>query len=792
MADDIVVIDSEEEETVVDNGTSFVSSESAEVAEQAARDAKLWAEESERQALLAIGSAEDAAQAKADAVAAKEYAESAITDTNLITVATDLQSTPSNIKTVATNISNVNAVGGNISNVNAVAGNATNINAVNSNKTNIDTVAGISSNITTVAGISSNVTTVAGISSDVSTVAGIDSDVSTVSGISSDVSTVSSISSDVSSVASNSTNINKVATDINRVKLVADDISSVHTVAVDISNVIDVADNKTNIDTVAGISSNVTTVAGISANVTTVAGIASDVSAVNSNSTNINTVAGINSDVSTVASIASDVSAVSSNSSNINSVASDLTNINSVASDLTNINAVAADLTNIDNASSYASEAKQWAIGDPSEPTGGSAKYWASQAAQGQVQADWTEADSTSKAYIKNKPVNVLTNEATGSNAYSVGGTATGTLASSFGYYARASGVRSTALGEQAQVTGQYATAIGSSATAGNDYAIQIGYGTNTTTNTLYVGFRTDNSLLAKNWQLLNGATGYIPNARINMDSTPTSASTNTVTSGGVYTALSGKADASSLATVATSGSYADLSNKPDLSSYAVDADVVHLAGTETITGDKTFTGNLCKQITTLDSGGHRVQNTQVTKGTSPSTTVHGQFVFQDSTSLAQSGRIGGIETGYNTTGTIVTRVVAFEPVLNSTDKCSIEIVYDAYGNKYATAPASDVANSILTTISKTKAGNGGFKLGNGLIVNFGHISSGNWSSNAYDVTYSIPFTTYGRVAICRTSGATTANDGGDYYARNPTTTGFNAYRTVTNTASIDWVAIGY
>ena len=47
------------------------------------------------------------------------------------------------------------------------------------------------------------------------------------------------------------------------------------------------------------------------------------------------------------------------------------------------------------------------------------------------------------------------------------------------------------------------------------------------------------------------------------IDTTPTSGSDNLVTSGGVYSALQGKADSSSLATVATSGSYNDLSNKP-------------------------------------------------------------------------------------------------------------------------------------------------------------------------------------------------------------------------------------
>ena len=49
------------------------------------------------------------------------------------------------------------------------------------------------------------------------------------------------------------------------------------------------------------------------------------------------------------------------------------------------------------------------------------------------------------------------------------------------------------------------------------------------------------------------------------IDSSPTSNSDNPVSSGGVYTALSGKANSSDLATVATSGSYNDLSDKPTI-----------------------------------------------------------------------------------------------------------------------------------------------------------------------------------------------------------------------------------
>jgi hypothetical protein len=205
----------------------------------------------------------------------------------------------------------------------------------------------IATDISTVAGIASDVTTVSGIASDVTDVADIKNDVTTVSGIASDVTAVKNNATDISAVASNETNINTVA----------GDSTSINSVAGDLTNIDAVADDLTNIDTVAGNITNINTVANIENDINTVAG----------NTTNINTVAGIDTDVTTAAGIASDITTVATNS----------TNISAVAADLTNIDAVAADLTNIDNASSYAAAAKQWAIGDPTEPAGNSAKYWA-------------------------------------------------------------------------------------------------------------------------------------------------------------------------------------------------------------------------------------------------------------------------------------------------------------------------------------------------------------------------------------------------------------------------------
>lgn len=91
-----------------------------------------------------------------------------------------------------------------------------------------------------------------------------------------------------------------------------------------------------------------------------------------------------------------------------------------------------------------------------------------------------------------------LENTATGTNSLSIGGTAT-------------SAGNATNIGATSNVTGNYSTALGYGAgvTSGATRAIQIGEGTNSTSNTLSIGFG------ANNYRLLDGSTGKIPNDRL-------------------------------------------------------------------------------------------------------------------------------------------------------------------------------------------------------------------------------------------------------------------------------------
>lgn len=79
--------------------------------------------------------------------------------------------------------------------------------------------------------------------------------------------------------------------------------------------------------------------------------------------------------------------------------------------------------------------------------------------------------------------------------------------------------------------------AIGMGASCGR-YSISLGYGASSQDDNLFIvgGFLVNNIITS--YQLLDGTTGKIPNERLTLDSTPTSGSTNPITSGAVYAAL--------------------------------------------------------------------------------------------------------------------------------------------------------------------------------------------------------------------------------------------------------------
>lgn len=162
----------------------------------------------------------------------------------------------------------------------------------------------------------------------------------------------------------------------------------------------------------------------------------------------------------------------------------------------------------------------------------------------------------------------------------------------------------------------------------------------------------------------------------------------------------------------------------------ADDTAVVHKTGNETIGGLKTFTSNFIRK------------DNSVTKGENPSSTQYWSLQFNDKNGEGTANRLGLIETKLDTNGEVVTTLGAYKNTNGSTNLAQISIRYPQSGSAYATAPASDVVNSIVTTtaIRKTaQSGDNAFwavKLGNGFIIQGGSIES-----NISTVTLAIPFT---------------------------------------------------
>jgi hypothetical protein len=122
-----------------------------------------------------------------------------------------------------------------------------------------------------------------------------------------------------------------------------------------------------------------------------------------------------------------------------------------------------------------------------------------------------------------------------------------------------------------------------------------------------------------------------------------------------------------------------------------------------------------------------------------------------------------------------------FNPSNTSTsDAVYMSLHYNADGSTFVTAPASDVNTSIVTTINKSKAANGYFQLGNGLIINWGTDNG----SGSRTIRFSKSFTStnYKIVGISH----------GNSYCIVDTSSKTTSTVSVGNSVGFDWIAIGY
>ena len=216
------------------------------------------------------------------------------------------------------------------------------------------------------------------------------------------------------------------------------------------------------------------------------------------------------------------------------------------------------------------------------------------------------------------------------------------------------------------------------------------------------------------------------------------------------------------------------LNNKADNSVVnlkADDTDVVHLTGNETITGVKSY---LAMPALIFPNE---------TRGTAPSSASYGGIVFLD----GDGERMAILEKDHLTNGNISFNLRAANPTTTGTgSQATLGVTYPMSGNPYASAPASDVNGSIVTTVNKSKAANGYFKFGNGLIIQWGHVAAA--SGDTKTVTFPTAFsnTNYYVHSNTNRSGSTSSGWG---YVTSKTKT--NCVLT-TSSDACDWIAVGY
>lgn len=208
-----------------------------------------------------------------------------------------------------------------------------------------------------------------------------------------------------------------------------------------------------------------------------------------------------------------------------------------------------------------------------------------------------------------------------------------------------------------------------------------------------------------------------------------------------------------------------------------VNSNVVHKTGNETIAGVKTFTlsPNL---LVNVDDSRIVTQFTDIIKGTIPSTAHYAGFSSVDS----NGEQFANCNCSYKNDGTYGCNFY----VQSTTNSGSLGVYIDNNGKVYTKSPASDENNSIVTTVNKSKSANGHFKLGNGLIIQWGRSST----TDGY-VTFPTPFSNACTAVI---PTRISSGDAQSNIFENASTTRFKIkiYGGYSSSSYFYWIAVGY
>ena len=203
----------------------------------------------------------------------------------------------------------------------------------------------------------------------------------------------------------------------------------------------------------------------------------------------------------------------------------------------------------------------------------------------------------------------------------------------------------------------------------------------------------------------------------------------------------------------------------------------VKTSGDQTISGVKTF-----KDIVVTEKDYFR-RATNITLGTAPSSNQYASYKINDK----NDKQIANFYVSQATNNNMAASMIATN--VNSSTGASfdsaIRVVATPSGQRYTEAPASDMNNSIVTTVNKSKAQNGYFKLGNGLIIQWGYTTSNNSTVTFPTAFTAVPSITFGGLA---TGGSA------DYSIvyKSISATNFSVAWAGSAYTGTHWIAVGY
>ena len=213
----------------------------------------------------------------------------------------------------------------------------------------------------------------------------------------------------------------------------------------------------------------------------------------------------------------------------------------------------------------------------------------------------------------------------------------------------------------------------------------------------------------------------------------------------------------------------ADTALQTQINNKANTTDVVNLTGAQTISGTKTFTGGVTMSSSTL-------------LAKQDSNLEGGQINFEraDNDPLSTNPTIDLLNGAFRIFGADSNGVV------------HIPLTIDIENNVVGVVD-SDVEGSAVSTVAKSKSSNGYFKLGNGLLIQWGRYTTVS-GTDEHTISFSTPFSSATSYTIVKNYQSNHSTDALDkevsFY--NMTATGATTYSPTGDTSQISWLAIGY